>query len=206
MAYILVVDDDASLRQVVAEFLEATGHSVQTAANGHEALDQMRLECPDMVLVDLEMPVMDGRALVRACRGLPEFADVPVIVMSGMQDGVATLADLAVNSYLRKPFDLDELAAVLSEASSATRTAADRCTYCGAEGPSRILHVFSREQPLGRWQLCNRCWRFLELGYASHHRGRTIDQRLGEPLPVHAVEARAWIGTGLRRQARPSAP
>lgn len=205
MVHILVVDDDAHLRQVVAEYLEAAGHRVQTATNGHEALAHMRHECPDVIVLDLEMPVMDGRAMLRACRGLPEFADLPVIVTSGMQDPVATLADLPVSMYLPKPFDLDELAAALDAAESARKAATDRCTYCDAEGPSRRLRVFSKEQPLGRWQLCDRCWRVLELGFALHHRGRTLDQRLGEPIPVHTVEARAWIGTGLRQLARTSA-
>jgi CheY-like chemotaxis protein len=66
MVHILIVDDDADLRQLVAEFLEAAGHRVQTAPNGHEALAQMRRECPDLVVLDLEMPGMDGRALLRA--------------------------------------------------------------------------------------------------------------------------------------------
>jgi hypothetical protein len=128
-----------------------------------------------------------------------------VIVMTSRQDAVAGLADLAVDRYLRKPFDLDELAAAVGEVDSASIAATERCTYCNAEGPSGTLRVFSNEHPLGRWQLCDRCWRLLRLGFAAHHRGQSLDQRLAEPIPVHAVEARAWIGTGLRQLARRSA-
>ncbi len=119
---------------------------------------------PDVVVLDLEMPVMDGWSLLRSCRGLPELADLPVIAMSGMQDALATLADLDVDTYLHKPFDLEELALAIGEPESASVDADARCSYCEADGPGRTLRVFSKEQPLGHWKLCERCWRFLELG------------------------------------------
>ncbi len=157
---------------------------------------------PDVVVLDLEMPVMDGWSLLRSCRGLPELADLPVIAMSGMQDALATLADLDVDTYLHKPFDLEELALAIGEPESASVDADARCSYCEADGPGRTLRVFSKEQPLGHWKLCERCWRFLELGFALQHRGRSLAQRLGEAFPIHAVEARTWITSGLSHLSR----
>jgi CheY-like chemotaxis protein len=100
--YILVVDDDAGLREAVACDLEALGHRTRQAADGAEALEQARGELPMLVLTDLEMPVMNGRKMLQLLRREPLGGDVPVIVLSAF--GFEWEAELmGAQAFVRKP-------------------------------------------------------------------------------------------------------
>ncbi|KST60856.1 histidine kinase [Methylobacterium sp. GXS13] len=79
---VLVVDDDADMRHRLRTALERNGWSVREAGDGQEALEQVRLGVPRLVLLDLTMPVMDGFSFLDRLRGLPGCADVPVVVLS----------------------------------------------------------------------------------------------------------------------------
>ena len=204
MAHVLLVEDDAPIRLLVAEFLEMVGYRVEGATDGAEALERMRQDRPDAVVLDLQMPVLDGWSLLRTRRETPELAEVPVVVMSALDDASTTVAGLGVQRCLRKPFDLDQLAAALEDLGIEPRASGPRCTYCGAETAIRELRVFARAQPDGRWQLCDRCWRFLEAGFRAHRPAEDLAQRLSEPSPIHAAEARGWIRTGLAQVGRQS--
>jgi twitching motility two-component system response regulator PilH len=154
MAHVLLVED-TPIRLLLAEFLAAAGHSVASACNGAEALAQMRQDRPDIVVLDLQMPVLDGWSLLRTCRATPELADVPVVVMSARQDACSTVAGLGVRHCLSKPFDLDRLAAALEDLDpDAHGSAPRRCSHCGAAGATREVRVFARAQPDGRWRRC----------------------------------------------------
>jgi CheY-like chemotaxis protein len=105
---VLIVDDEPPIRQVLEDLFSLEGFSVTTARDGLEALDAARRQTPDVVVVDLMMPRMDGRAFLRAFRGMPAFASVPVVIVSAVQaelDQAIALADVR----RRKPFDLDDL-------------------------------------------------------------------------------------------------
>jgi CheY-like chemotaxis protein len=118
MARILVVDDETIVRQLFAKVLQNAGHDVALAANGREALSHMETRRPDLVLLDLVMPVMDGMAFLRVLRRRPEWKDVPVIVVSGVVDRhqVVKVAELGVQDYLLKcDFAMDELRARLAK-------------------------------------------------------------------------------------------
>jgi CheY-like chemotaxis protein len=80
---ILIVDDDAQTREGLALVLEAAGHRVRTAANGLEALMELRCWRPDAILLDLAMPTMDGWTFRIRQLSDPGFADIPVMVLSG---------------------------------------------------------------------------------------------------------------------------
>src|SRR5688572_27655496 len=86
MSRILVVDDEAIVRQLFAKVLESAGHDVAVAGNGRDAIMQMEAQRADLVLLDLVMAVMDGMAFLRVLRRRPEWKDVPVIVVSGVVD------------------------------------------------------------------------------------------------------------------------
>jgi CheY-like chemotaxis protein len=106
MARVLVVDDETDIRQAVAEVLAEEGHQVVSARDGAEALTHLRAFHPQLVLLDLMMPVMDGwqfRAAQK--REEPELSAVPVIVLSALGRDGAIDAD----AYIQKPFDLDDL-------------------------------------------------------------------------------------------------
>ena len=112
MKRILVVEDDAAILDIVAVFLHASDYAVETATDGVEALDKVRREPPNAVLLDLMLPVMDGAAFVAACRREPAGARLPIAVMSaGVQP--AETARLPVQAFLPKPFELDALVATV---------------------------------------------------------------------------------------------
>ncbi|HWB73601.1 MAG TPA: response regulator [Nannocystaceae bacterium] len=115
---VLVVDDDEDLRELVCASLEAEGYVVHAAGDGHAALDRLRgSELPDLVLLDLEMPVMSGWEVVRYMQSVHRYDGVPVIVMSGVApedapDGV---------TFLHKPASVNGLLAAVQRETLARR-------------------------------------------------------------------------------------
>ena len=127
MAYVLLVEDNTPIRLLLTEFLETLGYRGEGASDGAQALERMRQDRPDAVVLDLQMPVLDGWSLLRTCRETPELADVPAVVMSAMHDACTTVAALGVRRCLSKPFDLDQLAAALEDLGLEARASAPRC-------------------------------------------------------------------------------
>ncbi len=110
---ILIVEDDPSSRIALAELLGELGYEVETACDGLEALD-CALRCPfNLVITDLRMPRLDGLALIKRLRELPTHLDLPVILLSGLDDPVqrAGALDRGADDFLTKPVVLDELLA-----------------------------------------------------------------------------------------------
>ncbi|OJV59147.1 MAG: DNA-binding response regulator [Cellulomonas sp. 73-145] len=108
MTHVLVVDDDATVREVVASYLRASGHDVVDVADGEQALDAMRRTRADLVVLDLMLPGIDG---LEVCRQLREDGDVPVIMLTALgaeTDRVMGLA-LGADDYVTKPFSPREL-------------------------------------------------------------------------------------------------
>ena len=81
---ILVVDDEQDVREFLCELLEDQGYTVSLAVDGHEALEKIKQEKPDLILLDLLMPKETGTDLYRRIHQKKEFEDVPVIVISGL--------------------------------------------------------------------------------------------------------------------------
>jgi len=109
-ASILIVDDEPEILRAVQAGLKAQGYVVQTATNGEEALRLASRSAPDLVILDLMMPGMDG---LEVCRRLRAWTDVPILVLSARsqeRQKVAAL-DLGADDYLTKPFGMDELTA-----------------------------------------------------------------------------------------------
>jgi DNA-binding response OmpR family regulator len=107
---ILVVDDEQTLRETLAEALESEGHRVVTAADGREALVQFRAERPDLVLLDLMLPELSG---IEVCRIIRAESGVPIIMLTAKDaelDKVVGL-ELGADDYVTKPFSLRELTA-----------------------------------------------------------------------------------------------
>lgn len=104
---VLVVDDDESIRELVALVLEDAGYAVATARNGLEALAQVPAFEPDLVLLDLNMPVLDGwQTRARLGEDLPQL---PVVFMTAGHHPPTEAARHAAAGSLPKPFDLDQL-------------------------------------------------------------------------------------------------
>ena len=110
MSRILVVDDEAGIRKVARDALERAGHEVETAVDGEDALGVMEEKEFALVISDLTMPRLDGRALVRRIR---EKSDVPILVLTVRQEerGKVLLLDEGADDYVTKPFGVAELVA-----------------------------------------------------------------------------------------------
>jgi CheY-like chemotaxis protein len=114
---VLVVEDDAAVRESIAEILEDNGYIPVPAANGREALDRLRAleDKPCLILLDIMMPVMDGREFRSHQQSDPELGDIPVIVLSAHANVEDTARAMDVTAALRKPIELDTLLAVLQQ-------------------------------------------------------------------------------------------
>ena len=105
---VLIVEDDEDLRDMMAQMLTIEGFDAATAANGREALEYLHATAkPNVILLDLMMPVMDGWEFRRQQQADPELAPVPVIVLSALDPARAAGVDAA--AVLKKPLDFDRL-------------------------------------------------------------------------------------------------
>ena len=106
---VLVVDDDPGVLELLELALAAEGYLVVSARNGREGLAQATASHPRVMLVDLMMPIMDGREFVLECRKHDDICRTPVIILSAAQTARDTVRDLAVQAIVPKPFDLGAL-------------------------------------------------------------------------------------------------
>src|SRR5262245_56927147 len=111
-ARILVVDDDAGGRRLTRATLTKAGFAVVEAADGQKALDAMRAELPDLVLMDVSMPVMDGFTACAELRRLPGGAGVPVVMMTGLDDvaSIDRAFEVGATDFITKPMNWTILA------------------------------------------------------------------------------------------------
>jgi two-component system OmpR family response regulator len=108
-----VIEDHPSIRRLIAVALVASGYAVETASNGADGLVKLGCCRFDAILLDLNMPVMDGWEFLNATAGVPHCSDIPIIVISAAVQTHAVPDDPRVQRHLEKPFDLDELLAVV---------------------------------------------------------------------------------------------
>jgi CheY-like chemotaxis protein len=111
---ILIVEDEEATRETWAEFFENAGYVVVQAGDGQEALDMARSERPDIVLLDLKLPRMDGYQVCQRLRGEPPTAHIPIIMVTAFLTGASDTVrgiEYGADDYLNKPVDLDVLGA-----------------------------------------------------------------------------------------------
>jgi len=108
---VMVVDDSITVRKITTRLLEREGYRVLTARDGVDALEQLKSERPAVMLIDIEMPRMDGFDLTRNVRGDPKTMDIPIIVISSRSAPKhrSRAAELGVNVYLGKPYEESDL-------------------------------------------------------------------------------------------------
>jgi len=114
-AAVLVVDDDVSIRRMmIAALKRSNDYDFLEAGNGREAIDLMRKEHPDAVVLDLMMPVMSGFDVLQERSTDPELRRIPVIVVSANRaPEIATAVDKGICAFLPKPFDINVLNALV---------------------------------------------------------------------------------------------
>ena len=117
MASILAVDDSASMRQMVAVTLKSAGYSVVEAVDGQEALQIAQSQKVDLVLTDVNMPKMDGIALVRALRTLPAYKFTPILTLTteSAADEKQEGKTAGATGWIVKPFNPEQLLAVIKK-------------------------------------------------------------------------------------------
>lgn len=123
----LVVDDSVGVRRVLGVALQRHGWRIVQARDGEEALRVLRAEMPDVVLTDLEMPVLDGYALLRAIRSEGDWANIPIIAMTARVSEARneSLLALGADACLKKPFEETDLLSALDLATARRNQAAD---------------------------------------------------------------------------------
>ncbi len=109
-ARILLVEDDPSIREVVALGLRGAGFTVTTAADGAEGLERWRADAPDLVLLDVMLPRLDG---LEVCRAIRREATTPIVMLTARGDTIDVVVGLesGADDYVRKPFEMPELIA-----------------------------------------------------------------------------------------------
>lgn len=107
VARILIVDDDPQFRRALHLALSSCGYEVDDAANGREALASVAASSPDLMVLDWQLPGLDG---IQTCRALRVSSGVPVIIVSGNRSNLKEIAlNAGANDYLAKPFSINEL-------------------------------------------------------------------------------------------------
>ena len=111
MPTILVVDDHEEIREALAEILEEEGHEVLQAVDGLDALEMIAARLPDVVLLDIAMPGMDGLETLNRLKDIPESAALPVIMVTAQGDrqNMVKAVQLGVRDYITKPWEPGEV-------------------------------------------------------------------------------------------------
>ena len=113
---VLVVDDTASVRQLIRVNLELDGYEVHEAVDGQDCLERIADVCPDVITIDVVMPRLDGYATVAALRADPATAELPVVMVTtqGQAADLRRAAEVGVDAHVGKPFDPDSLAGTVA--------------------------------------------------------------------------------------------
>lgn len=111
MKKILVVDDNFDNRNIIAQMLKLSGFSVVQASDGHQAIDMTERESPDLILMDLAMPGLDGWSAASRIKAQPHLAHVPVIAVTGhvTRDDIERALRSGCADYLAKPIDFETM-------------------------------------------------------------------------------------------------
>ncbi len=110
MAKVLIADDEPNIREVISFALERAGYTIATARNGSEALQQFRRGAPDLIILDIGMPEMDG---LEVCRQIRKSSEVPILFLSARDEEIDRVLGLEIggDDYVTKPFSARELIA-----------------------------------------------------------------------------------------------
>lgn len=198
MARVLIIDDDTSLQRALRLGLTASGHSVMSAANGGQGISKMASASPDVVVLDLGLPDVDGLTVLNLIR---QVSDVPMIVLSatGSEERKVAALDQGADDYVTKPFGMAELEARIR---AAMRHRLSETREQGPEsltiGPLHIDMVHHQAELSGvNVELTAR--EFDVLSFLAHHAGRICTRQMilqavwGEGYDAEARYLHAYI-------------
>jgi two-component system chemotaxis response regulator CheY len=111
---ILVVEDTVDTRELLCLYFSSAGFTVWSAADGSEGLCRAKADHPDLIVTDIQMPILDGIGMIKQLRAEPEYANIPIITLSAYGDGINSEAMSAgATRTFRKPMNLGELTSVI---------------------------------------------------------------------------------------------
>lgn len=112
---IMICDDDPGILEVLEMMLEIEGYTVFTESNSTNLIKQINHTVPDLLLMDLWMPVLSGDQLLRTIRGTRELENLPVIILSASVDGNEIATNSGANGFIAKPFDMDDVSSEIQK-------------------------------------------------------------------------------------------
>jgi DNA-binding response OmpR family regulator len=181
---ILLVDDDSNQLVLLAEQLRADGYEIQTARDGNEALRRLKTSWPDLLIIDMMMPGMDGLTLAREIK---VHADLPIIVLSAIDagDSKADLLEEVAEDYVTKPYHYPELRARINRV---LRRLGDKVPRQSLVlGPDLTLDLHRREATVGRNQV--------QLTPTESRLLYALAANLGKTVSTETLLARGWAET-----------
>lgn len=189
MSSVLIAEDELALARALAVNLKARGFRVQVAATGRAALARVASEHPDVVVLDLGLPDLDGLEVLQGIRG---WNEVPVIVLSARNTGLEKVAalDAGADDYVTKPFDMNELLARI-------RAATRRGQRSGSVAPS-IIETASFTVDLAAAQV-RRQGEPVRLTPTEYHLLEVLARNAGRMVPRAQLLVEVW-GPGYERQ------
>ena len=178
-ARILVVEDDQDIAQLVARYLDKAGYATEIISSGRDALSTIRAHMPDLLVLDLMLPHVDGLEICRVLRANEKTAAVPIIMLTARAEESERIVGLEVGAddYLAKPFSPNELVARVRALLRRAQRAADPPAKTLAYGPIAVdaeRHLVSSD---GR-DVTLTAKEFLLLEYLLQHRGRVLSRDL----------------------------
>jgi DNA-binding response OmpR family regulator len=146
--HVLVVEDDSPIRAMVAELLSDAGYVVIEAADGFEAVQELRRKRPHLIVLDLMLPGMSGWQFLERSRDELERWHIPVVILSAIRGQGEYPRTLGVAAWLTKPLDIDHFLVAVEELVGRPRAGRSRRAAAEAPGPARVLVV--EDEPLIR--------------------------------------------------------
>ena len=178
MSQILVVEDDPDIAELIRHYLEKSGHAVQVLGSGAAVLPKVRGERPDLIVLDLMLPGLDGLMVCQALRSDPLTAAIPIIMVTARGDEADRIAglELGADDYVTKPFSAKELAARVSALLRRAQRLdpADPVVRYGSITIDSARHVVTVDGQEVRLTAKE----FLLLLYLVQHRGRVLSRDL----------------------------
>ena len=178
MSLILVVEDDPDIAELIRHYLEKSGHAVQLLGSGAAVLPKVRGERPDLIVLDLMLPGLDGLMVCQALRSDPLTAAIPIIMVTARGDEADRIAglELGADDYVTKPFSAKELVARVSALLRRTQRLDPaepvvRYRTITIDSARHVVTVDGREVRLTAKE-------FLLLLYLVQHRGRVLSRDL----------------------------
>jgi CheY-like chemotaxis protein len=112
---LLIVDDEFGVLEVLEFILKDAGFSVASALNGQDALTRLKEVKPDLLILDLMMPILDGIGVIEAIRSNDGLKSIPIILVSALSEHAVRLRCTEYNAFLRKPYKIEDLMQAISK-------------------------------------------------------------------------------------------